>query len=104
MAAEPSRSEPPGPNRRSVATQPTVDAPITRSALGPKYQTAASTTGTRLPTTDHMIRGVLSGPLMWGAAVSSKRGVSITRPSPLPSRPLSAPRLRRPAACAAPSC
>ncbi len=60
---------------------------MTRMALGPKYTTAIATTGTRLTTTDHMIFGVVSGALMCGEAVISKRGVSITPPSPFPACP-----------------
>ncbi len=36
ITAEPSRVLPPGPNRRSVSTLPSVAAATTRSALGPK--------------------------------------------------------------------
>jgi hypothetical protein len=41
-----------------------VAAAITSSALGPKNHVDATITGTSVATTDHMMRGVLSGPLM----------------------------------------
>jgi hypothetical protein len=89
MTADPSRSVPPGPKARSVASAPAHDATTTSSALTPKNQPAIRMIGTRLPTTFHMMRGVESRPLRCGDAVTMSFFASIM---PLP--PLK-PRLRR---------
>ncbi len=80
MAAEPSRSVPPGPNARSVATAPKVAAASTSSALGPKNQVAAATTGARLITTDHMMRAVESSALRCGDGLMCS-STAVMRPS-----------------------
>ena len=63
IAADPSRMAPPGPSHRSVTIAPSVANPMTRIALGPKFHTAAPTTGMSVTTTVHMIFGVESGAL-----------------------------------------
>ena len=70
IIAEPSASESRrSPNSRSVSRQPATAASSTSSALRPKNQTDAPITGTRLSTTDHMMRAVDSAERTWGAAV-----------------------------------
>jgi hypothetical protein len=58
IAAEPSPNVPRFPSTRSATTAPATAAATTSSALGPKKYVAITTSGTRLPTTFHMMVGV----------------------------------------------
>jgi hypothetical protein len=68
IAADPSPIEPLCPRARSASTAPATAALTTRSALGPKKYVAAATSGARLPTTFHMMTGVLTVPRTCGDA------------------------------------
>ncbi len=70
IIAEPSASESRRPpNSRSVTRQPATLASSTSMALGPKKRIEAPITGSRLSTTDHMMRVVDSAERTCGAAV-----------------------------------
>jgi len=81
IIADPSPSDPPRPNRRSGMRAPATQAATISSTLGPKNHVAAITTGARLATTDHMMRGVLSAPPRWGDALTTRRDSVIAPPS-----------------------
>jgi hypothetical protein len=70
IVAEPSAIAPPFPVERSVRSATATAVAICSSALTPKNHAADSTTGTRLATTCHMMRGVESSDRMCGEAVT----------------------------------
>ena len=81
ITAEPSCSDRGRPSSRSVMRAPAVAAVMTSSALTPKNHADAATTGTRLPTTFHMMRGVESPALRCGDAVTMSLGAFMPAPA-----------------------
>ena len=81
IVAEPSAITPPFPVERSMMSETTTAVAICNNALMPKNHAADRTTGMRLATTCHMMRGVESSDRMCGEAVTMSR-LSVTRPPP----------------------